>query len=240
MAGLRTIAGVTAALIMLAPSVAAGQQSPPVVAVIGITAGASSPLSQQAMDAMTEHLALQIVESGRYRALDRTWLGIKSGTSLDVSLDRVRDLARDAGVEMLVLGRVARLSETPRSVPLPGHRPLPAFGLPAFGPSAFGHRALPVRPVTGPVDRLRLTLELIGVDGTRLTQSSSTCAMPASSGLARAAPVALRPASPLATVAALVARAGASSSGLDSGLERALGVAAQALIRWTPKADPNR
>jgi curli biogenesis system outer membrane secretion channel CsgG len=224
-----------AGTLLLTPGLKAQQRPAPTVAVVGFLAESASRVSTKAADAMADGLALQLVESGRYRVLDRTWLGVDSGTTQRTPLERLRDTAKDAGVDYLVVGRVSKYSETRRYASA-GPTMVAPFGRPFSGYA-------PMRPrtTTKRFDYLRLSIDLVDVTtGSVLTKVSSTCTMPQKSGLARTAPLLLLPASPIAAAAALLAGTKTASSGLDPGLERAMTTAGQALISWHRPASVSR
>ena len=241
MAGIRRVTALgLAGTLLLTPGLAAQQRSAPSVAVVGFFAEPASRVSTKAADAMADTLALQLVESGRYRVLDRTWLGVDSGTTQRTPLARLRDSAKDAGVDYLVVGRVSKFSETLR-YPSQGPMMVSPFGPAGYSPMRPGYAPMRSRTTTKRVDHLRLSIDLVDVvSGSVLTAASSTCAMPPRDGLARTAPLLLLPTSPLAAAAALVARGRTSSSGLDPGLENAMTTAGQALIRWNRPASVSR
>ncbi len=127
---------------------------------------------------MTDALALQLVESGRYRVLDRTWLGVDSGTAQRTPLARLREIAKDAGVDYLVVGRVSKFSETRRYAPQAPMMVSP-FSPAGYSPMRPGYAPTRPRTTTKRVDHLRLSIDLVDVmSGSVLTKASSTCDMP--------------------------------------------------------------
>src|SRR5688572_4754037 len=218
------------------------QQSAAIVTVAGFQVDSATKVSSKAIDAMTDWLALQRIESGRLRAMDRTWLGLESGR-VEGRIARIRAAARGAGVDYLIVGRISTFSDVSR------HAPPPPRMVPPFGPGAaspFGLRLGASRhpPVLRPVarqDRLRISVELVDVrSGLPLAHASEMCGIPQSSGPSRvapiAAPIAARPSSPMAAVAAgLIARPRRASTP-DSELQRAVTTIAQTLVRWNPPA----
>jgi len=158
-----------------APGLSAEQQPSPVVAVIGFSADGASKLSPKSTDAMAEALAVQLVESGRYRVLDRTWLGIPGSQRRPSADSQVIGAAREAGVDYLVAGRVEKYSEVHRVGPSGPSVLLPMFGRPMRG------AVRPGIPTAGTrrTDHLRVTVELIDAkSGSVLTSMSSTCPVP--------------------------------------------------------------
>jgi TolB-like protein len=229
-----------AGTLLLTSGLKAQQRPAPSVAVVGFLAESASRVSTKAADAMTDALALQLVESGRYRVLDRTWLGVDSGSTQGTPLARLREIARNAGVDYLVVGRVSKFSETRRYVAQSPMMVSP-YSPAGYSPMRPGYAPMRPRTATKRVDHLRLSIDLVDVtSGSVLTAASSTCDMPPKSGLARTAPLLLLPTSPLAAAAALVARGHAPSSGIDPGLEHAMTTAGQALIRWNRPASVSR
>jgi TolB-like protein len=214
------------------------QQAAPIVTVAGFQADSAMKVSSKAIDAMADELALQLVESGRFRAMDRTWLGLDSGR-VDGSIARIRTAAREAGVDYLIVGRIATFSEVSR------HAPPPPRMMPPFGPGAaspFGPRFGPggYAPVIRPAsrqDRLRVSVELVDVrSGLPLIHASEMCGIPQSSGPSRIAPIAARPSSPIAAVAAALIARPRRASTPDSELQRAVTAIAQTFVRWNPPA----
>jgi hypothetical protein len=217
------------------------QQAAPIVTVAGFQVDSATKVSGKTIDAMTDELALQLIESGRFRAMDRTWLGLESGR-VEGPVARIRTAAREAGVDYLIVGRISTFSEVSRHAP-PPPRMLPPFGPaaaspfgPRFGPSAYA-------PVLRPVprqDRLRISVELVDVrSGLPLTHASETCGITQSPGPSRIAPIAARPSRPsrplAAVAAALIARPRRASTP-DSELQRAVTTIAQTFVRWNPPA----
>ena len=229
---------VFAFVVAFAPALTA-QQAAPIVTVAGFQVDPGAKVSSESIDAMADELALQLVESGRFRAMDRTWLGLESGR-VEGPVARIRTAARDAGVDYLIVGRLSKFSEVSRQAP-PPPRMLPAFGPgaaspfgPRFGPSGYA-------PILRPAprqDRLRVTVELVDVrSGLALAQATEMCGIPQSSRPSRLSPIAspipARASSPLA--AALIARPRRSSAP-DSELQRAVTTIAQTFVRWNPPA----
>ncbi|HXT68979.1 MAG TPA: CsgG/HfaB family protein [Vicinamibacterales bacterium] len=220
------VAGVVAGGVF-SPVIAGAQVPAPSVAVAGFIVDSASKLPVKATDAMVDGVALQMVESGRYRVMDRTWLGVASGAPFRESTTTLRDRAREAGVAYLVIGRVSKYRDiagygSPSTGIVPQGRPHPGFG-----------RA-PLRSSPRYVDRLRVTLELVDVEtGQVLTEGNGSCLMPKKPAFSRTAALAVAPSSPLLAIAALAMRARSSSVALDAGLERALATAGQTLVRWT-------
>ena len=228
---------VVALVVTFAPALKA-QQAAPIVTVAGFQVDSGTKVSSKAIDAMADELALQLIESGRFRAMDRAWLGIESGR-VDGSVAAIRTAARDAGVDYLIVGRISKFTEVSRSAP-PSPRMLPPFGPGAASP--FGPRFGPSRhaPILRPAprqDRLRISVELVDVrSGLPLTHATETCGIPQSSGPSRlspiASPIAVRASSPLAAVAAALVARPRSSSAPDAELQRAVTTIAQTLVRW--------
>ena len=236
---------VVALVVAFAPALKA-QQAAPIVTVAGFQVDSATKVSTKAVDAMADELALQLIESGRFRALDRTWLGVESGR-VEGSIARIRTAAREAGVDYLIVGRIATFSEVSR------HAPPPPRMMPPFGPGAaspFGPRFGPggYAPVLRPAprqDRLRISVELVDVrTGLSLTHASETCGISRASGPSfgpsRLSPIAARPSRPLAAVAAALIARPRGASTPDSELQRAVTTIAQTFVRWNPPATAAR
>jgi hypothetical protein len=203
----------------------------PAVTIAGFSADKTGFSSKEA-EALAEALAIQLVESGRYRVLDRAFLPIKGNPSRP-AISAVRAAASAAGIEYVLVGRVGKFTETRRYSP-PVAPALP--GLRRIGRS--GHliaRPFAARTVTERHDYLRVSIELVDVKtGAVLTETTRTCpALARASGASTAASLMLAPVSPLGAVVTTIARTRASTS-VDPALESALSTAAADLIRWTP------
>jgi TolB-like protein len=232
---------VGALVAVFAPALTA-QQAAPIVTVAGFQVDSATKVSTKAVDAMADELALQLVESGRFRVMDRTWLGLDSGR-VEGSIARIKTAAREAGVDYLIVGRIATFSEVSR------HASPPPRMMPPFGPGAaspFGPRFGPggYAPVLRPAsrqDRLRISVELVDVrSGLLLAHATETCGIPQSSGAfhgpSRLSPIAARPSGPLAAVAAALIARPRRSSAPNSELQRAVTTIAQTFVRWNPPA----
>ena len=218
-------------------SPAEARQSPPTVAVAGFTVESGTKLKTAAIDAMTDQLADTLVESGRFRALDRAWLGIESG-KVSGSIDRIRAKAGEAGVDYLIVGRLAKFSELIRHMP----GPLAPRGLPMMGPprGRFPFGSPSIRPITR-IDHLRVSVDVVDVrTGALLTRTTETCRMPGAKGLANGPRPAVLPAKPLLAVAAALVARPRNSQVLDSDLGRIVTAIGQTLIRWKPPTDDGR
>lgn len=204
----------------------AGAEQARTVTVISFVTDKATKLQRQTGDAMADHLALRLVESGAYRVLDREWIGADAEAVARTPIASIRDAARNAGVEFIVMGRVTKFTELVRPS-WPGAPMPPRVGRSQFGGIPIG----PTRVRTQKIDQLRISVELISVqDGSILTTASSVSPMPAKQG-SRVSPLVLLPVSPLAATVAFVSRARSSASQLDPSLERAVVTAAQSLIR---------
>jgi TolB-like protein len=218
---------VVTSILALGSSLSAQQQPAPTVTVVGFQADQGAHVSPKVLDAMTEDLALRLIESGRYRALDRTWLGIESGSALG-PLAEMRRAALDASVDYLVVGRISLFSEVQRPA-----APMPRL-MPHFGPSYSRFRPAPILRLAPRPDRLRVSVELIDVrSGRALTEASETCTVTQTSGPLRLAPAGRPSSVPLAVAAALVSRPRATSN-LDQQLQQTLETIGQAIVRWNP------
>ena len=207
----------------------AGRQAPaPAIAVVGFAADSASKLSPAATDAMTDKLARELVESGRFRVLDREWLGPDAVSVEGVPLSRVRESATAAGVDYLIIGKVSKFTER-QTYGAPGPIVLRPFGQPFARYATASPRKAPRSS-----DYLRVSIELLDTKtGTVLTETSSTCPAPRKTA-PRLTPLALLPGSPVAAGAAAIAHARKDSSRLDPGLERAVTTAGQVIVRWNP------
>jgi TolB-like protein len=213
--------------ILVLGSALSAQQPAPTVAVVGFQADRGADVSPKVLDAMTEDLAVRLVESGRYRALDRAWLGVESGQP-PAPLAAMRSAALDASVDYLVVGRISRFSEVQRTA-----APMPRM-MPHFGPSYSRFRPAPILRPAPRQDRLRVSVELIDVrSGRALTEASETCTVTQRSGPVRLAPAGRPSSVPLAVAAALVSRPRATSN-LDQQLQQTLETIGQAIVRWNP------
>jgi hypothetical protein len=211
-------------------AVAARQTPAPAIAVIGFTADSASRLSPEATGAMTEKLAVELVESGRFRVMDREWLGPEIETA---PLARVRDAANAAGVDYLVVGKVSKFTERPKYAPY-GSRAQP------FRQPFAGYALMPVRPLSRRADYLRVSLEIVDAkSGSVLTETSSTCPVPPKPA-PRTPAAMLLPVSPVAAAVAAIASARRSSSALDPGIARAVATAGHVIARWTPPDSNSR
>ena len=233
---MRTIRKIAAFIWLLGPAwpaaVHAQERIAPAVTIAGFSPDKTG-LSSKETDALAETLARELVESGRYRVLDRAFLPIK-GNPARPAVSTVRAAASAAGVDYVVVGRVAKFTEVRRYSPpvapgLPGLRRIGRSG--HLAPRPFA-----ARTVTQRQNYLRVSIELVDVKtGALLMEASKTCASPTRApGAAIAAPLMLAPVSPVGAVLAAIARTRASSTSLDPALERALMTAAADLIGWTP------
>ena len=222
---LRKVLGAGILWLFVGPVGLVARQAPaPSVAVIGFAADPRATLSQDAIGAMTDKLALDLVESGRFRVMDREWLGPEI---LNAPLARVRDAATAAGVDYLVVGKISKFTETTKSAPY-GPRVQP------FRQPFAAYTMVPVRPIVRRADYLRVSLEILDAKtGSVLTETSSTSPVPPKSA-PRVSPVMLLPASPVAAAIAAIAHARRHSSALDPGIARAVATAGQVIVRWTP------
>jgi hypothetical protein len=233
------IPGISAAIasgfvLVSSAGVIATQAPAPAVAVAGFVVDSDSRLSAEATDAMTDKLAIDLVESGRFRVLDRAWLG---GEALSVQrspIARIRDAATAAGVDFLIVGRVATVSLRQRYA-RPGPRILSPIGRPFAGYAQANPRL-----VSRGSDYLRVSLEVLDTKtGSILTETSSTCPVPPRSA-PRVTPLVLLPVSPVAAAAAAIAHSRKGAASLDPGIERAVTATGQVIARWSPPASNNR
>jgi hypothetical protein len=169
-----------ACLLTVVPALEA-RRAAPIVVVAGFQVDSGTKVSSQAIDAMADELALELIESGRFRAMDRTWLGIESGR-LAGSIEAVRAAAGDGGVDYLVVGRISRFTQVTRYAP----PRLSPFG-PRIGPSGPGYglfrRAVALQPMPRQ-DGLRISVELVDVrTGQSLTQAAAPAIRPGNSNL---------------------------------------------------------
>ena len=216
---------------------AEARQTPPTVAVAGFTVESGVKLKPATVDAMADQLAESLVESGRFRALDRAWLGIESG-KFTGSIDRIRAAAADAQVDYLVVGRLGKFSELVRHMPAPvAPRGFPTMGQPR---GRFPGGGPLIRPMTR-MDHLRVRVDVLDVrTGALLTRTTETCRMPGSRGLASAGPRAALPSKPLLAVAAALITRPRASQILDADLDRVITAIGQTLTRWNPRTDAIR
>ncbi len=216
---------------------AEARQAPPTVAVAGFTVESGAKLKTAAIDAMADQLADALVESGRFRALDRAWLGIESG-KFTGSIDRIRAAAAEAQVDYLVVGRLGKFSEIIRHLPAPvAPRGFPIMGQPR-GRFPFGGPL--IRPMTR-IDHLRVSVDVLDVrTGALLTRTTETCRMPGSKGPASAGPRAALPSKPLLAVAAALISRPRASQVLDADLDRVITAIGQTLTRWNSRTDASR
>jgi curli biogenesis system outer membrane secretion channel CsgG len=212
----------------------AAQAPAPAISVVGFVVDSDSRVSLNAAEAMTDKLAVELVESGRFRVLDREWLGPDAVDGQRLPLARVRDAASIAGVDYLIVGKVSKLTQGPR-YGTPGPRVQRPFGQPFAG-----YTMVPSRRVARRVDYLRLSLEIVDTKtGLVLTETSSTCPMPPKAA-PLVPPVVLLPVSPVAAAAAAIAHANKRPANLDPGIARALTTTGQVIARWHPPSSANR
>ena len=211
-----------------AAGLAARHSPPPAISVVGFATDSASKLSPEATAAMTDKLAVDLVESGRFRVMDREWLGAESVNAQRLPLTHLREAARVAGVDYLVVGKVSKFTVRPKYGPA-GPRVQP-FRQP-FG----GYAMVPVRPVSPrPADYLRVSLEIVDTKtGSILTETSSTCPVPPKSS-PRMPALMMLPVSPVAASIAAIANSRRNASALDPGVARAVTTAGQVIAKWTP------
>jgi hypothetical protein len=228
-------AGITVGLILAGSVDALARQAPaPAVAVVGFATDSASSLSPKVTDAMTDKLAVDLVESGRFRVLDREWLGPGDVSVARMPLAQVRDAASAAGVAYLIVGHVSRFTGRPK-YGTPGPIALRPFGRPF---ARYG--TAPPRQVSKRVDYLRVSIEIVDAKtGLVLTETSSTCPVPPKSA-PRVTPVMLLPVTPVAAAVAAIAGSRRDASSLDPGIARAVMMAGQVIARWNPPAAINR
>ena len=209
-----------------AAGLAARQAPAPSVAVVGFAVDSASKLSPQATDAMTDKLATDLVESGRFRVLDREWLGPEAVSVQRLPLARLRESANAAGVDYLIVGRVSKFSQRQR-YGTPGPIVLRPFGQPFARYAMASPRKAPQAS-----DYLRVSIELLDTkSGTVLTETSSTCPVPPKSA-PRVPALMLLPVSPIAAALTAIAHSHKEASTLDPGIERAVTTAGQVIARW--------
>ena len=205
---------------------AARQAPAPSVAVVGFAVDSASKLPPQATDAMADKLAIDLVESGRFRVLDREWLGPEAVNVQRLPLARVRESANAAGVDYLIVGKVSKFSQRQR-YGTPGPIVLRPFGQPF---ARYAMASPPKAPRS--TDYLRVSIELLDTkSGTVLTETSSTCPAPPKSA-PRVPALVLLPVSPIAAAITAIAHSHKEASTLDPGIERAVTTAGQAIARW--------
>jgi hypothetical protein len=124
-------------LLCLAPGTLAAQDEVrrPTVTVVSF----EGPGAQERLDAMADELAMRLVETGRFRVLEREWLPVPTGSARP-SVAVLRDAAAAAGVEYLVLGSVRPCLGGPISGPI-------TIGGPLLGGVRLGSRTL-IRPAS--------------------------------------------------------------------------------------------
>lgn len=211
--------------------VAAQEPAPPIVTVAGFYLAPKSGVRDHDAAALTEALSVRLVESGRYRVLDRTWIDGPLDTKRPIAVAALRARARDAGVDYILAGRIERHVETYRFIERmttgQGFQRPPAFGRhPRSGP------ALP-RIVRRRVESTLVRAELTDVATGRIL-TAVTSRMPGDPRRdSRLVPLALAGASPLAAAAVAVtqARRASSASALDPALEHVVTEIAGALFR---------
>ena len=215
---------------------AARQAPAPTITVVGFTTDSASKLSPDTTGAMTDKLAVDLVESGRFRVMDREWLGAEIDAGR-LPLGRLREAAKAAGVDYLVLGRVVRFTERPNLGTPPPVRSSPSpFGprVQPFRQPFAGYPMTPARPVSRPVDYLRVRLEIVDAStGSILAETSSTCPVPPKPA-PRMPALMLLPVSPIAAAVAAITSSHRHASVLDPGIARAVTTAGQVIARWTP------
>lgn len=213
------------------PGVAARQAPAPAIAVIGFHVDSGTKISADAIGEMSDRLALDLVESGRFRVMDREWFGPEI---LHAPLARARDAASAAGVDYVVVGRISKFTEQAKYIP-----PAPRVQRP-FGQSFGGYTMVPVRPVVRRTDYLRVSLEIVDArTGSVLTETSSTTPVPPKAA-PRVPAVMLLPASPVAAAIAAVTSLHRKSPAIDPGLARAVTAAGRVIARWTPPNSNHR
>jgi curli biogenesis system outer membrane secretion channel CsgG len=230
----RVVAVIAGSLVLANTAGLAARQAPaPSVAVVGFAVDSDSRVSLHAAGAMTDKLAADLVESGRYRVLDREWLGPDAQDAQRLPLARVREAATAAGVDYLIVGKVSKFSGR-QGYGAPGPILLRPFGQPF---AAYTMR--PPRKAPRRFDYLRISLEILDTKtGLVLTETSSTCPLPPKSP-PRVAPVVLLPVSPVAAAVAAVAHANNEAS-LNPGVARAVATAGQVIARWHPPSSASR
>jgi TolB-like protein len=220
------VAGFAGSFVLASTAGLAARQAPaPSVAVVGFAVDSAAKLSPQATDAMTDKLAIDLVESGRFRVLDREWLGPEAVNVQRLPLARVRESANAAGLDYLIVGRVSKFSQRQR-YGTPGPIVQRPFGQP------FARYAM-ASPQKAPrsSDYLRVSIELLDTKtGTVLTETSSTCPVPPKQ--APRVPALLLPVSPIAAAITAIAHSRKEASTLDPGIERAVTTAGQVIARW--------
>jgi curli biogenesis system outer membrane secretion channel CsgG len=215
-------------------AVLASQAPAPAVSVVGFVVDSDSRLSPNAANAMTDKLAVDLVESGRFRVLDRAWLGTDALSVERSPIARIRDSASAAGVDYIIVGRVATVSPRQRYA-----RPRPGILSPIGRPFA-GYAQVNPRVVSRGSDYLRVSLEVVDTKtGSVLTETSSTCPVPPKSA-PRVTPLVWLPASPVLAAAAAIAHSRKSAPSLDPGIERAVTAAGQVILRWHPQSSGSK
>jgi curli biogenesis system outer membrane secretion channel CsgG len=111
------ILGLTMIATLLTPLPVAAQPRQAAVSVVAFDIQRGVKLSRQDRDALADDLATRLVESGRYRVLEREWLPLPIDAGDSQPLAILREAARSAGVEYLVLGSVTRMPPARTSRP---------------------------------------------------------------------------------------------------------------------------
>lgn len=221
---------------------AARQAPAPAVTVVGFFTDSTANLSSEAIGAMTDKVAVDLVESGRFRVMDREWLGAGIVDADRLPIAHLRNAAKAAGVDYLVIGRITRFTERPKYV-TPPNRTSPSqlgarvqpFRQPFAGyPMTPARPVAPARPALRPFDYLRVRLEIVDANtGSVVTETSSTCPMPVKTA-PRMPALMLLPVSPIAAAVAAITSAHRNASVLDPGIARAVTTAGQVIARWSP------
>ena len=228
MTGLRQFALAFVLIAAFSTAAIAQDRVVPAVTIAGFSIDKTG-ISDKDAEALAELLAVQLVESGRYRVMDRSLLPI-AGNPTRPSLSTIRRAAKEAGLDYVVVGRVAKVSERLRAPAPIAFNQFRGPG-PYRAPNGYG---IPF-PRRGSLKRdyLRLSIELIDAHSGRvLTESRATCD---SQVRGPRVPLIAAPTSPVAMVVGLIAAKRAASVSVSPELERALTRMATELIRWNPQ-----
>jgi len=203
-------------VVALVIAAAAQAQAPlPVVSVRPFTGDASHKINADLAGQLSDLMASDLVESGRYRVLDRAWLASGSQNGGVPPPDSMLDLAADAGVDLLVIGTVSKVTRIEQ-------RLTPASGLPAvvaiFRGRSFAVAAPRVRTVRE--SALSVRVELVDVPTGRTVLSISSEHSAGGKKPAAIVPVLLVPGAPAILGAAALATS--KSSAVDAGLRASI------------------
>ena len=146
---------------------AQGAQAPlPTLTIARFDADPRARIRADDQDALADELGARLVESGQYRVLGREFLPVRRSAEGTASVAALRQAARDAGIEYLVLGSVRRIS-------IAVSRPTIARTLPALpGLLRPSSRGFIPRPRTVHQSFLDVTVRLVDVSSGQVVRTA--------------------------------------------------------------------